>query len=268
MPGHQMTMLIPPAARAAYDQLVAALGTENTPGQWMAFMRTVTRLLPDVLSSGRPSKEAIQRCPIGQLGFSSWQEMIEAPTDVSGLGWNFSAWKAWRRAWSVVQAYPWLETQPLTSSEVNTLALDCKRDDLPFPQSAEELEALRQARKDAQEQRRTESVQALTLRAETAEKALQEATARISALSAQSDQAIAHVRDLVEELAELKAKMQAVNHDQEKVTQLAEQVGSLKAQAVALTTERDRWKKEAEKPAKPLPRLSRWEHLQAFFRGQ
>lgn len=244
MPDHQLTLLIPPAARSAYAELVAALGTENTPGQWMTFMATVTRLLPDVLSSGRPSKEAIQRSPIGQLGFSSWQQMIEAPTDVSGLGWNFSAWKAWRRAWTVVQAYPWLEAQPLNSSEVNTLALDCKRDGLPFPQSAEELETLRQGRKDAQEQRRTESLQALTLRAETAEKTAQEATAGISTLTEQLTQANA------------------------RLIELSEQIGVLKAQAGTVATDRDRWKKEAERLAKPLPPLSRWEHLQAFFRGQ
>ncbi|MCA1789343.1 MAG: hypothetical protein LC667_05640, partial [Thioalkalivibrio sp.] len=41
--------------RRVRDALVAALGTETVPNQWMHFMRTVREHLPDVLSRGRPS---------------------------------------------------------------------------------------------------------------------------------------------------------------------------------------------------------------------
>lgn len=270
MSGTQLTLLVPKAARDAHAELLAALGTEANPAQWMVFMDAVTRLLPDVLSSGRPSKDAIQRSAIGQLGFTSWQAMIEAPTDASGLGWNFSGWKAWRRAWTAVQAYPWLRQEPLTSSEVNSIVLDCKRDGIQFPGSAGELEAIRQGRKEAQEARKAETVQALTLRAEIAEKALEEATARISVLSAQADQATADIRDLIEESAVLRTKMQEVNYDQEKITQLAEQVGSLKARTVTLTTERDNWKAKAQ--AKPTQsaqpqQLGLWKRFKRWLLG-
>jgi len=146
----QISLLIPASATSAHAELLRALGTENNPGQWMQFMQTVTRLLPDVLSSGRPTKEAINRSPIGQLGFASWQAMIEAPTDVSGLGWNFSAWKAWRRAWAVVQEQPWLLDQEITSSELNTLANDLRRDGIKFPSSAVALESIRGHTKGSQ----------------------------------------------------------------------------------------------------------------------
>ncbi|MBI6945258.1 hypothetical protein JET76_28565 [Pseudomonas putida] len=236
MPGHQLTMLIPQSARDAHTQLLAALGTEANPAQWMTFMDTVTRLLPEVLSAGRPPKEVIQRCAIGQLGFTSWTAMVEAPTDHGGLGWNESGWKAWRRSWTVVQAHPWLRHEPLTSSEVNTIALDCKRDGVQFPSSAGELEAIRTARKDAQEAKRAESVQSLTLRAETAEKGVQAATAQVVSLSDQ----LAHVQ------AQLATALG-------QVAQQAEAIGTLKAEKSQAETDRDSWKTKAQAKPKPAP---------------
>ena len=55
MAGQQLSFLIPASARNAHAELLAALGTEANPAQWMAFMQAVTRLLPDVLSAGRPT---------------------------------------------------------------------------------------------------------------------------------------------------------------------------------------------------------------------
>ncbi len=261
----QLTLLIPQAARSAHAELLAALGTENAPGQWMTFMDTVTRLLPDVLSSGRPTTEAIQRCAIGQLGFSSWTSMIEAPTDANGLGWNVSAWKAWRRAWAVVQVHPWLRDQPLTSSEVNTLAQDAKREGVAFPASPEELDAFRQGRKDAQETRRAESLQGLAERLEAAEKAAQEGTARATALAAQLEAANARAREL-EDAAKAAndnaAKAEALAAQLEQATarieELAKEAGQLGKSLKDALKERDRWKSEAGKPA---PALTRLQHL-------
>lgn len=252
MSGQQLTLLVPKSAREAHAELLAALGTENNPSQWMAFMDAVTKLLPDVLSSGRPSKEAIQRCAIGQLGFTSWQAMIEAPTDAGGLGWNFAGWKAWRRAWTVVQAYPWLRQEAMTSSEVNTLAQDCKRDGMQFPGSAGELEAIRKGRKDAQEARRAESVQGLTKRAEAAEIAAQEATAALNVAT--------------EQLAQVRQQLDTALV---KIEEQAEALGTLKAEKAAAEASRDQWKTKAQakpKATEPAP-LTRWQHLAAFFRG-
>lgn len=166
-----MTIPSPAQARA---ELLETLGTENG-ASWVEFMQTVTRLLPDVLSAGRPSAEAIRGSLIGELGFGSWADMIEAPLDAGGLGWNISAWKAWRRAWAVVQEHPWLLGAGLSSSEINTLAQECKRDGLSFPQSSEALETLRNARRSAQEARKGESLAGAIRRAESAEIAAQAA---------------------------------------------------------------------------------------------
>jgi len=261
MSGTQLSMLIPKSALDAHAELLAALGTETNPAQWMVFMGAVTRRLPDVLSSGRPTKEAIQRSAIGQLGFTSWQAMVEAPVDASGLGWNFSGWKAWRRAWTVVQAYPWLRDQPFTSSEVNAIALECKAQNAPFPQSLDDLNAMREARADAKAKAKAESHQGLTERAERAEKGLADAVASVSALSAQVKHLEAQLATAIGQVAEQ-----------------AEAIGTLRAEKAQAIQDRDMWKRRAQaaqpkpaepKPAEPAkpsaPRAGIWERIKAFF---
>lgn len=154
MAEHQIPLITPETAEKARTELLSALQVAENPAAWMDFMESVTRLLPEILSPGRPSTDAINRSPIGQLGFKSWQAMIEAPADAHGLAWNFSQWKAWRRAWATVQANPWLRSQSLSSSEVNTLANEFK----PFPESLEALQALRQAKATYTEQKRTDGL--------------------------------------------------------------------------------------------------------------
>lgn len=242
MAGQQLSFLIPASARNAHAELLAALGTEANPGQWMLFMQAVTRLLPDVLSTGRPTAEAIKRSAIGQLGFSSWAAMIEAPTDAGGLGWNVSAWKAWRRAWAVVQVQPWLQAQPVTSSEVNTLAADVKRAGVAFPGSAQELEAFRASSREAVEQRRADAAQAQRERADRAEALAAELRTQLAA-------ATGRAAALAEQQAGHEARAQEQAHQ---LGQQAEQIEQLKRDLAT-----------ARKP-KPQPApLTRWQHLRA-----
>jgi hypothetical protein len=256
MSGTQLTMLIPKSALDAHAELLAALGTENNPAQWMYFMGAVTRRLPDVLSSGRPTKEAIQRSAIGQLGFTSWQAMIEAPVDASGLGWNFSGWKAWRRAWTVVQAYPWLRNQPLTSSEVNAIALDCKAQNVPFPQSMDDLQAMREAKAGAKAQAKADSLQGVTERAEKAEKGLADALAASNTLSAR--------------IALMEGQLATALGQ---VAEQAETIGTLRAEKSQVEQDRDGWKKRAQaqaKPAEPAQASPKgfWQRLWSLLRGK
>jgi hypothetical protein len=256
MSGHQFTLLVPASAREAHQQLVSALGTENVPGQWMIFMEAVTRLLPDVLSSGRPPKEAIARCAIGQLGFTSWKAMIEAPTVDGGLGWNWSAWRAWRRAWTVVQAYPWLRAAQMTASEIYTLSQDCKRDEMSFPASRQELEAAQAARKNVQEQRRADSVAALQERVATAEAAADGLRQQLAAATARGAL-------LAEQLAIAQTQVQA----QARADELAAQVGQQKEQIEELKRQLAAAKKTQPNPMEPA-RMTRWEHLLAALTGR
>lgn len=227
----------PSNAQDVRQELVAALGTENQPVQWMTFMDTVTRLLPDILSPGRPSTESIKRSPIGQLGFKSWQTMIEAPAELGGLAWNFSAWKAWRRAWTVVQANPWLRDQPMTSSEINTLANDLKRLEKPFPSSSEALQEILRGKAAATEQKRSETLTAAQEALAEARKALAETEGKLAALS--------------DQLA------------QEKITS-----AGLQTDAGKLQVEISQLRTQIELLSQPqaVPRsLTRWEHLKAVF---
>jgi hypothetical protein len=212
-------------ARQAQADLLAALGTESNPCQWMVFMREVTRLLPDVLSSGRPTKEAIASCAIGQLGFTSWSEMIEAPIEVGGLGWNFSAWKAWRRAWATVQAAPWLLEQDMGSSEINGISIECRKAGRDLPQSLDELQALRADLKVEADAKKLADVSALTDKIAAAERRAVEVEAHNLALREQLE------------------KILATNAAQ------AEEIGRLKAAPAV----------------EPAPKMSRWEHLRAVF---
>lgn len=118
--------LIPTAAREARSALLAALGTEHIPDQWMVFMETVTLHMPDILSSGRPSAAAIKHSVVGLYGFTSWIQMIEADIADGGFGWHKSGWKAYRRAWHLIEDYPWLKNERLTCSEVIQIGLAIK----------------------------------------------------------------------------------------------------------------------------------------------
>lgn len=131
-------------AQRIHAQLVAALGTETNPAQWMLFMRTVREHLPDVLSRGRPTRAAIEKSAIGALGFASWREMCETSTDRRGLGLPWSQWRQWSRAWAVVQSHPGLEGEPLTAAQVNKLAADAQAADEPVPDTQAEIQAFQE----------------------------------------------------------------------------------------------------------------------------
>lgn len=227
MAEHQLPLIAPETAEKARTELLSALQVADNPAAWMDFMESVTRLLPEILSPGRPSTDAIKRSPIGQLGFRSWQAMIEAPADAHGLAWNFSQWKAWRRAWATVQANPWLRNQPLSSSEVNTLANEFK----PFPESLEAIQALRHAKAATTEQKRADT--------------LGEAQ-----------------RALIEAGGKLKALEEQLRQEREANTQLSSEAGRLQAEIVQLRGEVELILSE---PQAGPSSLTRWQHLKAVF---
>ncbi len=270
MDEYQFPLLdVPASAIDAHQKLIHALGTETVPDQWMVFMETVTRLLPDVLSSGRPSKEAIAQSPIGQLGFSGWKAMIEAPADIGGLGWNWSAWRAWRRAWTVVQAYPWLRAEPMTASEIYTLSQECKRDGASFPSSSVELKAFRAASIAAAEQRKAATAQAQRERADKAE-------AQAAELRTQLAVATGRATALAEQLAASEARAQELAREAGQHAQAIEQLKKDMAQEIARQVgqhaqEIEQLKKDLAEARKPKPKpaqRTRWQHFLAFLKGQ
>lgn len=265
-------------ASSAHEELVSRLREADDPAAWMSFMESVTRLLPDVLSTGRPSAEAIKNSIIGGLGFASWSEMIEAPIDQGGLGWNLSAWKAWRRAWAVVQQHPWLRSQSFTSSEINTLANDLKRAGADFPGSLDELEAIKSTRQKASQESKESALRALTAQAKQYEKEAREAQAAVAALQQQLAGTAERERAAAETIGALRAQVESLKNrpqdeSQAVITVLRQQlddaaererisaeiIGALKTQVESL---QDRSLPE------PPEKLTRWQHLRAFLTGE
>jgi len=139
------------------EGLREALGAESA-GLWIYFMDKIEATVPFLLSTaGRPRRDDILDSPIGEAGFESWGAMVEASPDENGLGWSLDSWKAWKKAYAVVQAYPYLRELDITASEVNTLARELE----PFPESEEELEAAKAERRERLEAKRGNSVSSL-----------------------------------------------------------------------------------------------------------
>jgi hypothetical protein len=259
-----VSRLVTVEAATGYQRLLDALGTENQSDQWMVFMEAVTELLPDVLAPGRPSAAAIHRCMIGQLGFASWTAMIEAPLEARGLGWSWSAWKQWRRAWASVERAPWLRQSGMTPAQVNALALDAKAMNVELPASQADADALRDQKARQAQEKAAASLQGLQQRAEAAEAALLQEQRRVASVIGQA----AEAATLREQLQQVSAQVAAQ----------AEQLGALRAQleqarstVEQLEASRDAWRVKAEQAAKarpaPAPKLSRWGHLVAALTG-
>jgi hypothetical protein len=240
MAEHQLPLYVPETVAKARGELLSALQGADNPAAWMGFMETVTRLLPEILSSGRPSTDSIARSIIGQLGFKSWQTMIEAPAELGGLAWNFSAWKAWRRAWATVQAYPWLRSQALTSSEINTLANDLKRLEKPFPGSFEALQEILQAKAAATEQKRSDTLTEAQRAAAEARQSLAEMSGKLDAVTEQ-----------------LRLEREANGGLSSEAGRLQAEVGQLRSELSVLRST----------PPPVIPKLGRLEHLRAFLFG-
>lgn len=145
------------------ENLRSILGAESA-GRWILFMDNIKSSLPFLLdSAGRPKAEDIRQSRIGDAGFESWTQMVEASPAWGGLDWSIDSWKAWKRAYAVVQEHAYLRDLGLTASEINTL----NREFDQFPASAEALEAAKAERADKMEAKRGNSI--TTLKAQLTE---------------------------------------------------------------------------------------------------
>lgn len=128
------------SARA--DLLTALSAAKEPAAQWISFMELVHSLAPEVFSVGRPSKKDIERSFIGEAGFKSWREMIETPVDQGGLGWSWSTWVQWSRAWRTLEDQPVLNRAALTPAQVNRLAERVRKGDAEWPERPEDAKSL------------------------------------------------------------------------------------------------------------------------------
>lgn len=216
-------------AQKAHQELLTALGSENNPSQWLVFMNTAKQHLPFLFESGRPTKAQIENSIIGQLGFSSWAEMIEADQDKQGLSWSVNSWKQWSKAFKQVSAYPYLADMDITASAVMKLKAMFKDD---FPTTAESLEQAKLETKARKEQEEAERVSNLKARVSELEQQLIAANAKIEVLEKQHSEFAAQQTKTLDENQSLTKK-------------IGELSGALKA----------------------LKTQGRWSHLVKFFTG-
>lgn len=198
------------AAQRIRSELVAALGSENVPNQWMHFMAMVRRHLPEVLSRGRPSRQAIEASVIGALGFTTWRELLEAPLDQGGLALSWSTWRQWSRAWAVISERPALQGQPLTAAEVNRLASQAKTEGLAFPSDPEALGVLEEMLAQRREAARAETQQGMRERIEALEALLVETRADRDSLRDTIQEAERRREAAEQEARSLRDQLQAV----------------------------------------------------------
>lgn len=157
-----------------------ALGAESA-GLWVFFMDKVRASLPFLMdSAGRPKAEIVQASAIGLAGFVSWGEMIEASPEAGGLGWSVDSWKAWKRAYGVVEVHPYLRSLELTASEINTLSREIK----PFPDTPEALEAAKLERTKKLDAKRGNAVATLQVQLAEAKKTIESLTTQLSLVAA------------------------------------------------------------------------------------
>lgn len=186
------------------EEMREALGAESS-GLWVIFMDKVRVTLPFLLdTAGRPKVDVIRSSVIGAAGFDSWGQMIEASPDNGGLGWSIDSWKAWKKAYSVVQQHPYLRRLELTASEVNTLS----REFDPFPSTAEELEEAKSERKRRLEAKRGNSVSALRNQIDERQSALDAMTTKYEVLVGDFDSLLTEKHLLHESAESAKAEHQ------------------------------------------------------------
>lgn len=243
-----------PMARENHKALLLALGSENNPGQWMVFMETVERLLPELSEKGRLTQDALNRTFIGQLGFGSWKEYVEAD---AGLSWKIGGWNAYRRAWTALKSAPYLREMDVKAGWVNSMSRSLAKEDREFPQTREEFDALVEEREQQKLEEKESQKSALLEKIELLEKSLADSKAEMTEFKAKAQQA---------DLALKAAKNEAQALLLEKEKQLADKDASLEKRS-AEVAELNRVNGALEmKLQEPKP-VSRLEGLRIFFTG-
>lgn len=258
------------------EDLREALGAESA-GLWIFFMDKINATVPFLLrKAGRPKSEEIAASPIGQAGFDSWSGMIEASPDEGGLGWSVDSWKAWKRAYAVVQEHPYLRGLDMTASEVNTLARELE----PFPESEEDLEAAKAERREKLDAKRGNSVSSLRRQLTESQHELESMAPKLRDVTEDRDNCREAYRDLEETHRELETEhhktlgrlgvieenLELANEDKGKlegqVKDLEGQVKHLKGQVKTKDNDIGKLKARLERYTK----MTKWEHFKAMFR--
>lgn len=242
------------------------LGSESA-GQWIAFMDSMGSSLPFLLrGAGRPTTAEIASSAIGSGGFTSWRQMVESSPAWGGLGWSYDTYKAWKKAYVLVQKHPYLRDLNLSSSEINTI----QRENSVFPPSLEAYDDLKKGRKDAQEERRLNSVASLQKQL-SVEKAKAASTNTTLEASRASEALLKSLCDQIrKDLALSNAEKGALQVQVERSTSIAQKrkdkIDALEKDLEGYTSLKITHESFG-KYVKKLWEFSRWQLFIAFFKG-
>lgn len=249
---------MPRDTELAYS-LRESLGSESA-GRWLQVMDLIRASLPFLLQkAGRPSNEEVSSSAIGRAGFTSWRDMIEAAPEQGGLGWSYDSYKSWKKAYALVLKHPYLRDLSLSASEINTIS----RENPEFPSSLEEFQGLREKRKDAQEERRLNSVKALQSQLSTANREKSALQADLDTSRA-SEAALKSIESqLRQELAQSSEKIGALQVQVRTANEKLEEMESLKASLESA----QRANQAMSGYIRRRQNMSRWELFMAFWKG-
>lgn len=117
---------------------------------WLSFMQRVSEELPFLYEAGRPSSKTIRNSVIGRSGHPSWGSYVQY-----GLDWSESGWRSWRRAYNVVQKFPYLEKINAKPSLINLRS----RTEDRFPPDADSWNELTKALYDKKHESRLDRLE-------------------------------------------------------------------------------------------------------------
>jgi len=243
------------------NSLRETLGSESA-GRWIEFMDQVASSLSFLLgSAGRPTSEDVTTSVIGRAGFTSWKQMVESSAAHGGLGWSYDSFKAWKKAYAVVQKHPYIRDLGLSSSEINTISRETEQ----WPPTLDALRAYQEQRKDQGESRRQNSIAALQKQLTALEQEKQALAIPLASSRASVDRLQSETETLQKRLEV--ALTELGKHHQWK-DQASEKIESLRSE---LKTAKDAFNKSekdlksAQKMVSRLENLSPWEHFRAIF---
>ena len=242
-----------------YTKLLTALGSENEPGQWFVFVKTVKEILPFV-SVGRPSYELVEPSVIGRKGFASWKVMVAAPKEDGGFNTPYNTWKKWSEAAEFIFKHPYLEQLRLKQGGIKRLRDKFNAADIEFPTSIDELEDAERQHAEYLAQSKAIDIKALKDNIVALEQQLLAANAKVQVFENQTNDASEKQLTIVRENVALSAKLEELVRQSQVV---AEQQLEVQRENEKLSAQL----KESMQENKHLKTMGRLSHLAKFFTG-
>jgi predicted RNase H-like nuclease (RuvC/YqgF family) len=132
-----------PAALKLKDML-----TMDEKGGWISIMDFILEYVPYLMSSHRPTNEAIANSLVGKMGYRSFKIFREHE-----LKWSDDKWRDMRKAYALVLAHPYLRELSLSRDAIIEAYKVCGHD---FPECSEAWENYIRNKKAAHDRTSTE----------------------------------------------------------------------------------------------------------------